>query len=304
MTDVVRVGHLSDTHFLEPGGTPEGTHAYDTSAAFDAVLQHLGDGGDLDLIVVTGDGADHGRPEQYDIAMESFERLPASVHVCPGNHDFDAPLRSSVWDVDVHLPRSAQHGDWTFVYADSNAGRMVIGDDGGLVDPEGEHRLHGNGSLGVNEAEWLRSAVAERDTDHVFVWLHHPPASDVPLAADTDYTAEWLALIDDLPAVRGFGAGHTHVPSSYSFAGRPVFVAPSLKNNFDLTANTWLPPGYRTYGFHPDGTITSDLHLVDDERWPRQPFGRTLRSLFMGEITYDDLVRIIADRSRHAGGAD
>jgi len=95
----------------------------------------------------------------------------------------------------------------------------------------------------------------------------------------------WSSLIDDLNAVRGFGAGHTHVPSTYDFAGRPVFVSPSLKNNFDLEANTWLPPGYRTYEFHPDGTVTSDLHLVDDERWPRRPFGRALRSLFMGELT-------------------
>ncbi len=84
----------------------------------------------------------------------------------------------------------------------------------------------------------------------------------------------------------------------YDFAGRPVFVSPSLKNNFDLEANTWLPPGYRTYEFHPDDTVTSDLHLVDDERWPRRPFGRALRSLFMGELTYEELAAIAARRGR------
>jgi Icc protein len=315
MDDVLRVAQLSDTHFLEPGLEPEGGHAYDTLAAFDAVLEHLTGRTEqvgLDLIVVTGDVADHGRTEQYEIAAAAFVRLPATVHLCPGNHDFDDPFRAGFGGddadndadinagihADIHAPRVSHHGAWAFVYVDSNAGRMVTGDDGRPVDPPGDDRLHSNGALGRVEADWLRDAVAEVDAEHVFVWLHHPPAADVPLCADDEYTAEWLALIDDMSAVRGFGGGHTHVPSTYSFADRPVFVAPSLKNNFDLAANTWLPPGYRTYDFHDDGTVTSELHLVDDERWPRRPFGRALRSLFMGEISYAELVEIVARRTR------
>jgi hypothetical protein len=174
---------------------------------------------------------------------------------------------------------------------------MVAGDDGRPVDPSGEERLHSNGALGRAEAEWLREVVAEVDAEHVFVWLHHPPDADVPLCADAGYAAEWAAVIGDLPAVRGFGAGHTHVPSTYPFADLPVFVAPSLKNNFDLSANTWLPPGYRTYEFRADGTLASEVHLVDDDRWPRRPFGRALRSLFMGEITYAELADIVARRA-------
>lgn len=111
---------------------------------------------------------------------------------------------------------------------------------------------------------------------------------------------EWQAVVDACPKIRGFGGGHIHVPSNYAFAGRPVFVSPSLKNNFDLDANTWLPPGYRTYEFHDDGRVSSTADLVDDERWPRRPFGRAIRSLFMGEITYDELAEIVARRARRA----
>jgi Icc protein len=293
--DVLRVAQLSDTHFLEPGLEPEGGHAYDTQAAFDAVLEHLvarSEPDELDLIVVTGDVADHGRAEQYEIAAAAFARLPATVHTCPGNHDFDEPFRAGPF----HTPRVSHHGAWAFVYVDSNAGRMVTGEDGRSVDAPGEERLHSNGSLGRGEAEWLHDTLADLDAEHVFVWLHHPPDADVPLCADAAYTAEWVALADHLASVRGFGGGHTHVPSTYPFADRPVFVAPSLKNNFDLDAGTWLPPGYRTYDFHDDGTVTSEVHLVDDERWPRRPFGRALRSLFMGEITYAQLAEIVARR--------
>jgi hypothetical protein len=44
--------------------------------------------------------------------------------------------------------------------------------------------------------------------------------------------------------------------------------------------------------------VTSEVHLVDDERWPRRPFGRAIRSLFMGEISYAELAEITARRSR------
>jgi 3',5'-cyclic AMP phosphodiesterase CpdA len=297
MSDVVRVVQLSDTHFLEPGLPPEGNHGYDISEAFDAVLDHLAEHAEPDLVVVTGDVADHGRPEQYDIAAAALARLPAPVYVCPGNHDRDATFRSGFARADLHTPRVTHHGPWAFVYADSNAGTMSPDDSGRLVDPPGEERLHRNGSLGEAEAAWLRAAAAGHDADHVFVWVHHPPDADVPMAHDAAYTAEWDSVTAACPKIRGFGAGHTHIPSTYTFSGRSVFVAPSLKNNFDLDADTWLPPGYRTFEFHPDGTVQSELHLIEDERWPRRPFGRALRSLFMGELSFNELAEIIARRS-------
>ncbi len=100
-----------------------------------------------------------------------------------------------------------------------------------------------------------------------------------------------------MPSVRGMGAGHTHIPAEYEIGDLPVFVSPSLKNNFSLDPQTWLPPGYRTYEFMPDGSVSSEVHLVDDERWPRRPFGRALKSLFMGELTFEQLAEISARRA-------
>ena len=72
MSDVLRVAQLSDTHFREADAEPEGTHGYDTSEAFDAVADHLGQRDDIDLVVVTGDVADHGRPAQYELASTAL----------------------------------------------------------------------------------------------------------------------------------------------------------------------------------------------------------------------------------------
>jgi hypothetical protein len=69
-----------------------------------------------------------------------------------------------------------------------------------------------------------------------------------------------------------------------------------------MERQTWLPPGYRTYEFGADGSVSSEVQLVVDERWPRHPFGSLLGSLFRGEITFSEMDEIIARRSGVGGG--
>ncbi len=297
MTSPIRIAQLSDTHFLGADSEPEGGGAYDTSAAFDAVVEHLGDHSHLDLIAVTGDVADHGQVEEYRIAASAFSRLQVPVNVCPGNHDFDAAFSSSIGRPGISTTKVIEIGNWAFLFVDSVAGVMEPGSNGLPVDPPGGVRLHNNGCLGEREAAWVRSMCEATTAEHVFVWLHHPPDIPLPLSHDADYAVEWHSLLADLPQIRGLAGGHSHVPDDYELLGRPVFVAPALKNNFSLGDGTWLPPGYRTYEFAADGSITSEVQLVDDERWPRRPLGRAIRSLLMGEITYEQLAEIAARRS-------
>ena len=299
MTESIRVLQLSDTHFLAEGAEAEGGFAYDTSEAFDAVFEHCGaNAGGADMVVVTGDIADHGEPDEYRLAASAFARFEVPVNVCPGNHDFDAPFTVGVARPGVSTSRVVEAGPWAFVFVDSNAGGMIVDETGRTIDPSDGSRLHRNGTLGMREAAWIRDVCARTAAQHVFVWVHHPPAPRLQLSFDADYAAEWAATMAGLPKLRGIGGGHTHVPDVYDFHDVPVFVAPSLKHCFDLDAQTWLPPGYRTYEFGADGSVTSDLHLIDDDRWPRRPLGRALISLFRGELTYDDLAEIAARRAQ------
>lgn len=290
----LRIVQLSDTHFLADGERPEGGFGYDTDDAFEAVLAEIESLGALDLVVVTGDVADHGRPAQYRKAASAFSRLGAPVNVCPGNHDFVAPFAAGIGRRTVSTSRVVEVGPWAFVFADSSAGLMELDENGHPVDPEGETRLHTNGCLGSREAAALREVCAQIEAEHIFIWLHHPPAPPLPLCRDDAYAAEWADLLGRLPSVVGLAGGHTHVPDAYEFEGRPVFVAPSFKNNFSIDPQTWLPPGFRSYEFGDDGSVTSAVHLVDDERWPRRPYGRALASLFRGEITHAELAAIAA----------
>lgn len=297
-TSPIRIAQLSDTHFLEPGDEPEGGVAYDTAVAFDVVRDDLAQHHSLDFVTVTGDIADHGRVGQYAYAAKALQQVDLPVHCCPGNHDQHDALTVALGRSNISVSRAVESGSWCFLFVDSNDGIRLVDDTGRTVDPPlFEDRLHCDGSLGAREAAWVRAMCAATAAEHVFIWLHHPPGCEVPLMYNEPYTAEWIELLDELPKIRGFGGGHTHIPDQWQVAGRPVFVAPSLKNNFDLGAGTMLGPGYRTYVFEPDGTVESTVHVIDDERWPRAPIGRAVTSLFNGEITYDQL-RAIAERKR------
>lgn len=300
----VTVVQLSDTHFLEPWAEPEGGGAYDTAAAFDAVLRDLERRDRPDLVVVTGDVTDHGRPEQYRVAAEALARCPAPVNVCPGNHDLDLAFHAGLGRPGVSTTRVVELGAWALVFVDSCAGLQRSDEHGLLVDPPGEDRLHSNGGLGGAEASWIRRVVDRTLAEHVFVWVHHPPLPGIAMYRNEAYLAEWQDLLGDVPKIRAMGAGHTHVPKELELAGRPIFVAPSLKNNFDLDAGTWLPPGYRSHRLHDDGSVDSEVHLVDGDAWPRRPLGRALRALFAGEITMGELVEIAERKAAERGAAE
>ena len=82
MTDTISILQLSDTHFLDDGAEAEGGGAYNTSEAFDAVFDHIGDHEHLDMVVVTGDVADHGKAGEYRKAADAFSRFRVPVNVC------------------------------------------------------------------------------------------------------------------------------------------------------------------------------------------------------------------------------
>ena len=85
----------------------------------------------------------------------------------------------------------------------------------------------------------------------------------------------------------------------HGYDPRAAFAA-VLSHLGDLANSTWLPPEYRTYEFRPDGAITSKVHRVNDERWPRRPLGQAIASLFRGELTHAELAEIIALRATRA----
>lgn len=284
---MIRVTQFSDTHFSTSGERSHGGFGYDTDDAWDTVLAHAFAGEHPDLVVVTGDIADHGQADEYTKAAAQLTRMPVSANVCIGNHDTHVAFEAGLPRPGLTMSRTLRLGSWLFLFADSNHPGRELGPDGRLRDrPD---RIEFNGGFGPHEREWIADTIAATDADYAFVWTHHPPLAPASMRqpAYDDEAAELLRRHDTL---RGFGCGHTHTDTREELHGRPIFTCPAFTLNIDFAAMTTLPPGYRTYEFHDDGTVASTCHLFDDARWPRFPLPQPAVQWILGEIGWDELI--------------
>lgn len=283
---MVTVTQFSDPHFSRPGNRSHGGFGYDTDEAW-AACAALAFADPTDLTVITGDVADHGEADEYAVAVERLSTIPTPANVLAGNHDYHVPLTASIPRPGLTMDRVQRVGPWLFVFADSNFDGRILEPDGRLVDKP--NRIETNGLLGPLEVAWIEDMVGASDADHVWLWMHHPPKMRGAFAQPA-FDAEVAALLDRNPRIRGIGAGHVHSGLEVEIAGRPVYVCPALTIGFDLEAWTTMPPGYRTYEFGDDGSVTSTCHVVDDERWPRFDLPEVVIAHLRGELGRDEMV--------------
>ncbi|TDD29551.1 metallophosphoesterase [Kribbella turkmenica] len=186
----------------------------------------------VDVVVVTGDLADHGLPAEYDeVAAELTLDVP--VLMLPGNHDVSAPLRAGLRSYvaspgdghPVHQVREV--GDARFVLVDST----VPGEDHGLLS---------TGSL-----TWLDGVLREPFDGPVFVAFHHPPLDMHHPVMD-----QWMLRDRDAfeavltgKAITALLTGHVHNAVVTSFAGHPVLGAPGIRSTVPLPFEPATPDG-------------------------------------------------------------
>ncbi len=242
---MIVIAHVSDVHIDGDERATDRTRA---------VLWYLEElPYDLSAVLVTGDIADHGTPDEYATARE----LLTSRHpllVCPGNHDDRAAFRKAL------LPEETS----TLPYAPVN---QVLRGEGFVIalcdsSVPGEHQ----GLLADETLEWLEAVLA--GTPHelpVLVAFHHPP---VPL--HTPYVDEirqfgeerLAALADRHPHLTAFLAGHAHTAAATTFAGRPLLVAPGVVSALRLP---WENPGPDSPHVHLDLPPALAFHVLGED---------------------------------------
>jgi Icc protein len=251
MEVMLTIAHLSDTHF---GGHPS------AESRARRVLAHLAamDPG-VDVVLVTGDIADHGTHEEYVEAAEVLGSWagPAPVLTCPGNHDirnaYLAGLRPSLGAV-TRADEAYRVGGALFVMLDSL-----------VAAPEGERIDHGE--LAPESLEFLDHQLAGREEgEPAYVCLHHPP---VPVHIDLmdpirlrepEALAAVLGSHDDVRAVL---VGHAHTMCASTFAGLPMLVGGGVASTVTLDAEDLplitheLGPSYAVHIVGDDGRVVT-----------------------------------------------
>lgn len=234
------IAHLSDIHIDDERSARR-------TRAVVAYLEDLPY--DLDLVLVSGDIADHGAPGEYTVARELLDsRHP--VLVCPGNHDDRAAFRAGL----LGLEPDVAPVDQVF----RGAGFTVLACDSSVPGkPEGW--------LGDGTVAWLEEEVRRApEGDAVLVAFHHPPvALHVPYVDEIrQFGAERLAeLTGRHPRITAFLAGHAHTAAATVFAGRPLLVAPGVVNTVRLP---WERRTHADHQVHLDQPPGLAFHVLDE----------------------------------------
>lgn len=240
------LAHISDLHLGQDYRGDGGERALRRAQQVVDYLNGLP--GDVDGVLVTGDIADHGAPDEYRQARELLATLRFPVLTCPGNHDervaYEQHFLTTSDGGGEAVNEVHQLAGFTIAMCDSS----IPGQDPGLLDDP--------------TLVWLDKVLAETE-DPALVCFHHPPVRlhhpyiDSIGLRDDDRLAD--ALTDDVVAVL---CGHAHTSATTTFAGRPLVVAPGVVSSVvlpfegDHIVDYGLPPAIAFHVVGDHGLVT------------------------------------------------
>ncbi|WP_308211315.1 metallophosphoesterase [Actinomadura rupiterrae] len=246
------IAHVSDVHVDGTQRSAERTRA---------VMAYLdGLNADLDAVLVTGDIADHGRPEEYELARELLFASRHPVMVCPGNHDERAAFRE-------FLLREPPSKEPSLKDLSSKEPVNHVRDVGGAVIALCDSSIPGadDGVLEDETLDWLSQVLKETpETAPVLVGFHHPPTllHEPFIDGIRQFRTKRLAEIaDSHNNVVGFLCGHAHTAAATTFAGRPLLVAPGVVSTLRLP---WEQRAHPEDYVHLDQPPAIAFHVLDD----------------------------------------
>jgi Icc protein len=303
-----RFATMNDLHFGEPrfGGQLTADHEYgDAADGFPLIL--AGDtevpywrimnddaiaeinAADVDAVVIKGDIADRGLPEQFGFARESFAKIRAPHHAFLGNHDYYG-RHNGAGEVDGYAllgqppaPRTVDLGGWRLVLLET----ALPGDHHGVFDAE---RL-----------DWLARTLDETREMQIptLLFMHHQPVP--PEHRDSypnsigmlpEHSTDFFALIGSQPQVKGVLIGHTHRNRvrRHRASGPVPFVEVNCTKDY--------PGGWGHYELFEDGSFRQEVRRTASER--ALAHSTTCRAAFRG-LYRDFSLGSLAERSFVAG---
>lgn len=211
-----------------------------------------------DVVVVSGDLADHGRTDEYAIVQKALAGLDLPVHVVPGNHDDRRTLRDCFdlsGEDDTPIDYACDAGPLRLLMLDST----VPGADGGDLDRD--------------QLDWLETTLRDAPERQTILVMHHPPLRTGVTAYDSIALAdnariELTRILERNDQILAVLSGHLHRPMAATVGGRAALTMPStyVQARLDLAASELAlaeeePPAFAIHTFL-HGRLTSHLHLV------------------------------------------
>ncbi len=254
------IAQITDLHAVEDGRLA--MEAVDTNAAVDRAVARLNTLRPApDLVIVTGDLVDQGRPAQYAGVARRLAALACPFVVLPGNHDERTALVDA-FPGHGYLPT---HGGPLNYVLEDHAVRIVALD---TTVPG----LSG-GEVGEAHLSWLDARLAEAPDRATLIAMHHPPFATGIAFMDRIGCAgggEMAAVVARHPQVHRVICGHVHRAIQVRFGGTVASIAPSTAHQIPLVlddvtfADAWVrePPGFALFKW--TGTVLIGHHAYID----------------------------------------
>lgn len=248
---MLTIAHLSDLHIGDP---------HDSRGRAERVVAHVCSLDPApDLLLVTGDVADHGSVEEYTAAGEVLAPWAGAVLIGTGNHDVRAPFAQVLLGESREGPlnQALEVGGRRFLMLDS----LVPARDGVRID---------HGELEPETLAWLDERLAESDLP-TFVCFHHPAApigiadADAIGLRNADELADVLARHPHHTATL---VGHNHTACATTFAGRPMLIGGGVVSTVTLDQeplpHVWndAPPSLAVHLVRDDGRIITHWRAI------------------------------------------
>ena len=252
------IAQVTDPHIKQ-----EGRLAYkkiDTAANLAACVEHLLNLVEKpDLILMTGDLTDFGRPQEYALVRRLLAPLDMPIFVVPGNHDHRGNLSLAFKDHD-YLPK-----DGTFLhYVIDDYSLRMIGLDTTIPGKPG-------GEMCADRLAWLEQQLCTESTKPTVLFMHHPPIYTGIQHMDAQNCSNGEALgelLERHPQVFQVLCGHVHRPIHTQWHGVTVTIAPSSSHYVALDTQEngpadWVlePPSVQLHRWH-NFKLTSHLSFI------------------------------------------
>ena len=262
------IAQLSDPHIKSPGQLLY--DRIDTAGYLERAVAHVLKLDPLpDVVLMTGDLVDGGKPEEYAHLRRLIAPLPMPVYVIPGNHDAREALRTAFAD-QGYFPASG-----FLQYTVDNLPIRLIALDT-LVEGKGY------GALCQERLAWLEARLAEQTDRPAMLFMHHPPfecgidAFDhARLQEGDDRLAE---LVRKSGNVERAVCGHVHRPIQVRWAGTMASIAPSTAHQATLDLHDGAPlsmmmepPAIALHQWRPNTGLVTHVSYVGEFDGPK-PF--------------------------------
>jgi 3',5'-cyclic-AMP phosphodiesterase len=270
------IAQISDFHLK-----PKGMLAYraaDTASPLKRAVQHINHLRPMpDVVLITGDVADEGAYESYQILKEILEPLKPPFFMVPGNHDHKPSLGEVFPDHAYLAGIQEADGKRAICYTIESFPLRLVGLD--TVIP-GEH----GGGLNAGRLSWLDEVLSQKPAAPTVLFMHHPPFASGIGHMDKEIFVrreELAGLVAKHPQVERLMCGHIHRAVSRRFAGTTATICPGIGMQLVLDLREEAPS---TFILEPPAMM---LHLFT-ELW--------------GEKALLTHVSIIPDRPDQYGG--